>query len=286
VVAPSRTAWFLALQQILRFPRYAMAPSQSLLKMQGKARYQVDVPASAESRSSVTGAAWHQSGGARLASPFVGSSPMRSVIKSYSEPPPLKTQLVSVSTLSHAPRLPSNLIQDATQSRMRPPGNDFVKPAVLGRTLTLTRRAPGSPTPINVSDKSSQSHAWFVAPHTASAVRGTMISDAINPVMFSDRGVSPRAQKMIVKPVNRPVSVSQGPTDTEGARSEPLVSDASPDRTRQQDALPSASTLHIDGAALGRWTIQHLARALGKPAAGMTGVDPRANIPRNRVQPF
>lgn len=53
-----------------------------------------------------------------------------------------------------------------------------------------------------------------------------------------------------------------------------------------QPQKPSISTLHIDGAALGRWAIQHLERALGKPATGMTGVDPRATAPRGRVAPF
>jgi hypothetical protein len=287
VVIPSRTAWFLALQHVLRFPKYAMAPSQSLLpKFRGRARHHVDVPVSAVSRSSAAPAVWHQSGGIRLASPFIGGSPMQSVIKPYSEPPSLKTQLVSLSTLSHAPRLSSNFIQITTQSRTRSPRNDFVRPAALGRPFTLIRRAPGSPIPINAPDKSSQLQARFVPLHTVSAVQGIMRSDAINSVRFSHRGVSPRAQKMSVKPVNAPLFVSQGPTDTDRARSEPLEAGASPSGTRQQDSPPSASTLHIDGAALGRWTIQHLARALGKPAAGMTGVDPRANIPRNRVQPF
>lgn len=49
---------------------------------------------------------------------------------------------------------------------------------------------------------------------------------------------------------------------------------------------PSVSTLHLDGSALGRWAIQHLERTLGKPTTGMTGVDPRATLPRSRVAPF
>jgi hypothetical protein len=53
-----------------------------------------------------------------------------------------------------------------------------------------------------------------------------------------------------------------------------------------QGSRPAVSTLHIDGSALGRWAVQHLERALGKPATGMTGVDPRATIPRSRVAPF
>lgn len=49
---------------------------------------------------------------------------------------------------------------------------------------------------------------------------------------------------------------------------------------------PARSTLYIDGHALGRWTMQHLERALGRAPSGMTGVDPRASIPRSRVSPF
>ena len=49
---------------------------------------------------------------------------------------------------------------------------------------------------------------------------------------------------------------------------------------------PVVSTLHVDGSTLGRWAIQHLERTLGKPIPGMTGVDPRAAIPRTRISPF
>jgi hypothetical protein len=55
---------------------------------------------------------------------------------------------------------------------------------------------------------------------------------------------------------------------------------------QQRKASSSATTIHIDGSVLGRWAIQHLERTLGKPATGMTGVDPRANPPRSRVSPF
>jgi hypothetical protein len=55
---------------------------------------------------------------------------------------------------------------------------------------------------------------------------------------------------------------------------------------RPRQGGPAISTLHIDGSALGRWAVQHLERTLGKPATGMTGVDPRATIPRSRVAPF
>lgn len=61
---------------------------------------------------------------------------------------------------------------------------------------------------------------------------------------------------------------------------------SAPSYQPQQGKTSSAATVHIDGSALGRWTIQHLERALGKPATGMTGVDPRASPPRSRVSPF
>ena len=46
------------------------------------------------------------------------------------------------------------------------------------------------------------------------------------------------------------------------------------------------ATLHLDGAALGRWAVQHIERALARPSNGMTGVDPRATPPRGRISPF
>ena len=47
-----------------------------------------------------------------------------------------------------------------------------------------------------------------------------------------------------------------------------------------------ASTLHLDGTSLGRWAVQHLERVLSKPSSGITGIDPRATIPRSQVAPF
>lgn len=47
-----------------------------------------------------------------------------------------------------------------------------------------------------------------------------------------------------------------------------------------------AATIHLDGAALGRWTIQHVEQALSKSTNSMTGVDPRATMPRGHVSPF
>jgi hypothetical protein len=56
--------------------------------------------------------------------------------------------------------------------------------------------------------------------------------------------------------------------------------------TQSRSTRTAVATLHLDGSALGRWTVQHLERVLGKPGSGMTGVDPRASTPRGRVSPF
>ncbi len=60
----------------------------------------------------------------------------------------------------------------------------------------------------------------------------------------------------------------------------------SPESRSTPIASSTTSTLLVDGSALGRWAVQYLERALGRPATGMTGVDPRANLPRSRVAPF
>jgi hypothetical protein len=57
-------------------------------------------------------------------------------------------------------------------------------------------------------------------------------------------------------------------------------------QSRHRESRASSVTLHLDGSALGRWAVDHLGRILSRPAAGMTGVDPRASIPRGRVSPF
>jgi hypothetical protein len=72
------------------------------------------------------------------------------------------------------------------------------------------------------------------------------------------------------------------PGDATGSRF-----DAGPHDSRPVTAAATGvTTLHIDGTELGRWTIEHLSRALARPAMGMTSIDPRAIVPRSRVSPF
>lgn len=66
----------------------------------------------------------------------------------------------------------------------------------------------------------------------------------------------------------------------------PSASGADTSKRASTTSQAKTATLHLDGSSLGRWAIQHLERALSKPLNGMTGVDPRATIPRGHVSPF
>lgn len=66
----------------------------------------------------------------------------------------------------------------------------------------------------------------------------------------------------------------------------PAASDTMNKEGGTQSNKAPVVTLHLDGASLGRWAVDHLGRVLSRPAAGMTGVDPRIGIPKSRVSPF
>lgn len=66
----------------------------------------------------------------------------------------------------------------------------------------------------------------------------------------------------------------------------PTVDRQPPSDENSEARQNAGATLHLDGAALGRWTIQHIERALARPSNGMTGVDPRATMPRGHISPF
>jgi hypothetical protein len=81
------------------------------------------------------------------------------------------------------------------------------------------------------------------------------------------------------EPQHARFTARQDPADLPSENVAPSAKDPEP-------TARTVSTLHIDGSALGQWAIQHLERSLGRPATGMTGVDPRSSLPRSRVAPF
>jgi hypothetical protein len=78
--------------------------------------------------------------------------------------------------------------------------------------------------------------------------------------------------------------LAEAPDSLEHAVS--MLDRQTPSDENREDKGSVGATLHLDGAALGRWTIRHIERALAKPSSGMTGVDPRATMPRGHISPF
>jgi hypothetical protein len=125
-----------------------------------------------------------------------------------------------------------------------------------------------------------------MAPVAAGSIPGMADADSIDyrrpgplPLNSQDRlGTGPMRPRSYGEAVQRGFGRdSEGVPDGAG----PLPQSPPPGQ-----AARGASTVHLDGAALGRWAIQHLERALSKPPSGMTGIDPRFTVPRSRVAPF
>jgi hypothetical protein len=280
----SRIAWFLGLQRILRFPRYFMAPSARLRLSRGIAASNPDIsadaPRSFQSRAasfvrlshsapqtlslhrpttSSSGRA-HTTTVSRHATDAVPQSPAtRSPRLAYRD-------LASVTVAN--PRLQRSVgarpaagqqVPGAWQ-KYRPivdPGNDAV------RTQKSPALAPSHP-------RSIQQSAREMEINTASRATAPEINFSSRNKNFIAAGETVLSKRSIGSQTN---SWSIDREDGEQNVQTP--------RNRS-----SVSTIHLDGSALGRWTVQYLERALGKPATGMTGVDPRATPPRSRVAPF
>jgi hypothetical protein len=158
------------------------------------------------------------------------------------------------------------------------------------QALTSTRYRLRSPD--EASSRSPQSL-------TVSAPQALQFRRRMADVPLSARTAGIRASYSPVTPASSPnrgsaIFRAAPPSVGSSASLEPSleVDSPSPERkvasgdNHEPASASGGTTLHVDGSALGRWTLQHLERALAKPTAGMTGVDPRANTPRGRVSPF
>ena len=96
----------------------------------------------------------------------------------------------------------------------------------------------------------------------------------VDPIFGDDRTTPSDCQTKIG---NHPYGVSP---------SKPFGVDEPRDGSSMRSHGPSGATLHLDGPTLGRWAVDHLGRVLAKPSSGITGVDPRAVLPKTRVSPF
>lgn len=278
----SRVAWFLRLKDLLRFPRHFVAPTRS------RFRY-------------------------RAATSDEHSMGVLSIIHRTTQPNAAMRSVVATPASSPPERLAYSILPRQRQLGERHPRGSATE-------VFLTR--PGA-TAAALYQRSSWRHILDSLPAGRHAVETTSVREA-TPSLRANRIVAAlRAPSKYQRlnadphhktdrlPPSRQVAFPARPivkTSAMIARSmAPRSGGASADRTGSAMTTPPSDTaasiqppqeaaegrhptarhtLHIDGQALGRWTIQHLERALGRPSAGMTGVDPRLSTPRSRISPF
>jgi hypothetical protein len=279
-----RTARLLKLGRILQFPTYPAAPlavrlaqrqlvvpDSPLLTAIGVAQPQVKLTHSRQARASRT-LVWQGVGNSISGGTGTAVRAARPVL-------PWQAQWLPVT---------------ASPRQIEPPGNRFLY-------------AGGLPPP----DSRRRNSSFMQQPDPHRIVRYSWQSDFGRPGIRTDLAIdpvssSPRHGALLTAEPWRPPGSTNRLSDTwqnrppgQGeavprqddrlaANYESLV--ASPDHQpgdhQARSRAPTAVTLHLDGSALGRWAVDHLGRVLAKPAKGMTGVDPRATIPRSRVSPF
>ena len=279
-----RIAWFLGLQRILRFPRYSMAPAAVVRPSRRSAAYFLDTPPKRKASFRSDAAARER---LSHSAPQALSRVMRmtSVMGRLNPATILRHATgVPAASLTHRPllqahrdlrltKIPKRDAQRysaATPALTREAGaGEKHRPIVNpGGGNSPLRNAPAlAPSRLHSALRGSGGIGVVTAPRlTAVETDGSFLGSGV----FPPKEQGPSRPHTAGPPTDRSVDWDEGPErDVETRRSRPAV-----------------STIHLDGSALGRWTIQHLERALGKPATGMTGVDPRATPPRSRVAPF
>ena len=306
-----RIAWFLALRHILQFPTYPMAPLRVSFPLRRPGASEND------SASSIVGPRlepwlmplrFHQTLAPLASVSIRGRNFARAgvatihaeVATTHAE---VATAHAEVAT-THA-GVATRVIRSAPQSDLPwlPAVIANQQPTASGKTVS-NGASPVSHTPPALflgpnSPDPRQSHQNLPISQIYQLGSGTGFSPAPVHGALVDRGFpghEPWRPPIALDRANdmwRDTAVSPSGSETESDNrllakadldspgSNQLTSE-DPSRSRG----PCSSTLHLDGSALGQWAMDHLERALSKPATGMTGVDPRATIPRSRVSPF
>jgi hypothetical protein len=280
-----RIAWFLGLQRIVSFPRSFMAPPTITRPSRGLLASDLETA----SRGILPSRSDHTTS-ARSSGSKPSSLPMLKRAASPINVPGLTTvrRFVSATVSRSTSGLPPWRLVSNSNFTAKPPqaleNHTEHKIAARQEFLTLKKINPFIGSLDNIGFRSKKPIP--LAPiHASSLGQGFR---EFEPHSDTQPTTKANGEITFVPPHQLPsedATGDQGPADQ--------YPPASPDRDATTTAgdqskrtKSSVSTLHIDGSALGRWTVQHLERALGKPATGMTGVDPRASIPRSRVAPF
>jgi hypothetical protein len=186
------------------------------------------------------------------------------------------SQLRKISNYSLAAVLPRTIANPLQAKYLAMPVR---KLPVNARDIINRRSVAGSPFPTANRPDSTFSHVSSVF-----GVRLPQPSRSWSPPQNprSDNDVYPRG----VSDSSGLRSTPKNRFDAEDTALQPYPPAAETEIGSHGTREPTTATIHLDGAMLGRWAVDHLGRVLAKPAAGMTGVDPRAAFPRGRVAPF
>jgi hypothetical protein len=98
---------------------------------------------------------------------------------------------------------------------------------------------------------------------------------AAPPVSQPDIKLSADTRRQAAAPVVAPDRPQSMRVERQPETRQSPANSADVDTSSQQTNRPMYAELHLDGAALGRWTLRHLEREITRPQAGATGFDPR-----------
>ena len=285
MTAKERIGWFLALQQIIKLSKGRVAPTLPALKRQPK-------PSEGETSGSTPVIL-------RQSMSFVHhaklSSPMQTAILYRKDN--LLTQYPNDGGIKFASSTPIRLAREGQATN-----NTQQSTAKVDRQLLVMHTFRHDLRPGQVRIEHLKDAPRLPSVRMMGSANFTKKSFAPGqahpplPLYTNDesRGTTPSAIHQQIKSLSHSHGTHLDERDLEG----PFPNNSNAVRPVQeketaidQDASPShsnasASTLHLDGMSLGRWAVQHLERVLSKPPSGITGVDPRATVPRSRVAPF
>jgi hypothetical protein len=303
-----RIAWFIQLKRILRFQKYHFAPHYAPVRRQELGKDNVTGSNSGSFAFLQAPSANSVSAPFRSAvSPFAAAfSPISTLgpheFRTSNEP----TKSPSLLTARMIALAKPNLVRHAQIHDGSLVALPFVRALGTHKARIQSGRTPGSrhPNALTQQHPRSDSSNSPTSPERPPVggitflpqvrdVRASNLSVARS--FFADTRVdgSLRARPPPPEEQSDPNRFAEMSAATRLASPRPTAQQTGPDGLEgtsgyqpQQRKKSSAITIHLDGSVLGRWAVQHMERALGKPATGMTGVDPRANPPRNRVSPF
>jgi hypothetical protein len=282
-VDAQRISWFLNLQRILRFPKCYMAPVAASPLSRG--------PAKPRSQTIIRAIPPLQSHDiieriVRIATGAVSN--LKRVTSPMNAPGGWKGPRTP--TITEAERPVGRL---SWQAPKRLPRVTVVPQTILRRdraevavreTLVGSRRRHGLIGPFGNRPSAFRNSVSFAPATVSFPTQGRSNCQPDGRRGTNTAEIPEALRRQDIPPTNQQPLLTQG----SGIRNKWLSPnpDLTPDGDRLRNNEPTLATLHIDGSALGRWAVQYLERALGKPATGMTGVDPRVTIPRSRVAPF